>query len=96
VLELAVEEGPHPGPTTTSAPSNLLLGLIREGEGVAAKVLIELGVDRKRVREETLKGCGRHALGPRQEGERRDAGPEPVRRDLTQLAREASSTRYRR
>ena len=29
---------------------HLLLGLIREGEGVAAQVLAELGVDRKRVR----------------------------------------------
>ena len=37
---------------------HLLLGLIREGEGVAAKVLLELGVDRKRVREETLKLLG--------------------------------------
>ena len=35
---------------------HLLLGLIREGEGIAAKVLMEHGLDRKRIREETDSG----------------------------------------
>ena len=30
---------------------HILLGLIREGEGVAAQVLVELGADLDRVRE---------------------------------------------
>src|SRR5256885_4764509 len=57
VLELAVEEARSLGHNYVGT-EHLLLGLIREGEGVAAKVLLELGVDRKRVREETLKLLG--------------------------------------
>ena len=57
VLELAVEEARSLGHNSVGT-EHLLLGLIREGEGVAAKVLLELGVDRKRVREETLKLLG--------------------------------------
>ena len=36
-------------------PPHVLLGLLREGSGVAARVLQKLGVDLKRVREEVLK-----------------------------------------
>ncbi len=57
VLELAVEEARSLGHNYVGT-EHLLLGLVREGEGVAAKVLLELGVDRKRVREETLKLLG--------------------------------------
>src|SRR6267142_1343572 len=70
---------------------HLLLGLIREGEGVAAKVLLELGVDRKRVREETLKLLG--GTPSTSGGTEREERPETPAlnqfgRDLTQLARE--------
>src|SRR5207249_1879870 len=71
---------------------HLLLGLIREGEGVAAKVLLELGVDRKRVREETLKLLGgTPSATPGGEREERPETPalNQFGRDLTQLAREA-------
>ena len=39
---------------------HLLLGLIREGEGVAAKALANLGIDAKKVRKqvETMIGVG--------------------------------------
>src|SRR5260221_5494447 len=47
VLELAVEEARSLGHNYVGT-EHLLLGLIRDGEGVAAKVLLELGVDRKR------------------------------------------------
>src|SRR5437764_7385725 len=69
-----------------------MLGLIREGEGVAAKVLLELGVDRKRVREETLKLLGgTPSATPGTEREERPETPalNQFGRDLTQLAREA-------
>src|SRR5258705_385937 len=70
---------------------HLLLGLIREGEGVAAKVLLELGVDRKRVREETLKLLG-GTPSSSGTGEREERPETPALnqfgRDLTQLARE--------
>src|SRR6266849_3156955 len=44
VLELAVEEARSLGHNYVGT-EHLLLGLIREGEGVAAKVLLELGLD---------------------------------------------------
>ena len=53
VLELSVDEARQLGHNYVGT-EHLLLGLIREGEGVAARVLLELGVDRKKVREETL------------------------------------------
>src|SRR5215510_10179740 len=57
VLELSVDEARQLGHNYVGT-EHLLLGLIREGEGVAARVLLELGVDRKKVREETLKLLG--------------------------------------
>jgi ATP-dependent Clp protease ATP-binding subunit ClpC len=90
VLELAVEEARTLGHNYVGT-EHLLLGLIREGEGVAAKVLLELGVDRKRVREETLKLLGGTPSGPgAAEREERPETPalNQFGRDLTQLARE--------
>ena len=57
VLELAVEEARLLGHNYVGT-EHLLLGLIREGEGVAARVLLDLGADRKKVREEVLKQLG--------------------------------------
>src|SRR5574341_689790 len=90
VLELAVEEARQLGHNYVGT-EHLLLGLIREGEGVAAKVLLELGVDRKRVREETLKLLG--GTPSASGGTEREERPETPAlnqfgRDLTQLARE--------
>src|SRR5690349_13638297 len=89
VLELAVEEARSLGHNYVGT-EHLLLGLIREGEGVAAKVLLELGVDRKRVREETLKLLGGTPSNAPQEREERAETPalNQFGRDLTQLARE--------
>src|SRR4030065_472697 len=69
---------------------HLLLGLIREGEGVAAKVLLELGVDRKRVREETLKllgGAPSSSGGSEREERPGAAALNQVGRDLAPRAR---------
>ncbi|HKO21501.1 MAG TPA: ATP-dependent Clp protease ATP-binding subunit, partial [Candidatus Eisenbacteria bacterium] len=70
---------------------HLLLGLIREGEGVAARVLLELGVDRKKVREETLKLLGGtpSVSQPEREGKVETPALNQFGRDLTALAREA-------
>src|SRR5438876_1420298 len=91
VLELAVEEARSLGHNYVGT-EHLLLGLIREGEGVAAKVLLELGVDRKRVREETLKLLGGtpSAQGGTEREEERAETPalNQFGRDLTALARE--------
>ncbi len=91
VLELAVEEARSLGHNYVGT-EHLLLGLIREGEGVAAKVLLELGVDRKRVREETLKLLGGTPSSSQtaERGEERAETPalNQFGRDLTALARE--------
>ena len=39
---------------------HILLGLIREGEGVAARVLVELGADLNRVRQQVIKLLSGH------------------------------------
>ncbi|MFM7230944.1 MAG: ATP-dependent Clp protease ATP-binding subunit [bacterium] len=91
VLELAVEEARQLNHNYVGT-EHLLLGLIREGEGVAAKVLMELGVDRKKVREETLKllGGSPAASAPVERNEERPETPalNQFGRDLTALARE--------
>jgi ATP-dependent Clp protease ATP-binding subunit ClpC len=91
VLELAVEEARQLNHNYVGT-EHLLLGLIREGEGVAAKVLMELGVDRKKVREETLKllGGSPAASAPTERSEERPETPalNQFGRDLTALARE--------
>jgi ATP-dependent Clp protease ATP-binding subunit ClpC len=90
VLELAVDEARQMSHNYVGT-EHLLLGLIREGEGVAAKVLVDMGVERKKVREETLKLLGGHPNAPQTEGgEERAETPSlnQFGRDLTQLARE--------
>ncbi|HVP40119.1 MAG TPA: ATP-dependent Clp protease ATP-binding subunit [Candidatus Saccharimonadales bacterium] len=89
VLELAVDEARQLGHNYVGT-EHLLLGLIREGEGVAARVLMELGVDRKKVREETLKLLGGAPSAGAQEKEEKVETPalNQFGRDLTQLARE--------
>jgi ATP-dependent Clp protease ATP-binding subunit ClpC len=88
VLELSVEEARLFGHNYVGT-EHLLLGLIREGEGVAARVLMELGADRKRVREETLKLLGGSSQGGgAQKSEKKSETPalDQFGRDLTQLA----------
>ena len=88
VLELAIEEARQLGHNYVGT-EHLLLGLIREGEGVAARVLQELGVDRKKVRDETLRLLGGPPAGKAQDEEKSETPAlNQFGRDLTQLARE--------
>ncbi len=90
VLELAVEEARLLGHNYVGT-EHLLLGLIREGEGVAARVLIDLGADKKKVREETLKLLGGHPVGnnPSQPPQKSETPAlDQFGRDLTTLATE--------
>jgi ATP-dependent Clp protease ATP-binding subunit ClpC len=57
VLELSLEEGRQLGHNYIGT-EHLLLGLIREGEGVAARVLGKLGVDLSKVRSQTISSLG--------------------------------------
>jgi ATP-dependent Clp protease ATP-binding subunit ClpC len=91
VLELAIEEARLLGHNYVGT-EHLLLGLIREGEGVAAQVLAELGVDRKRVREEVLKLLGpTTTVKTRKSKKEKSDTPnlDQFGRDLTQMARES-------
>jgi ATP-dependent Clp protease ATP-binding subunit ClpC len=53
VLELSLSEAMHLGHTYIGT-EHILLGLIREGEGVAAQVLVDLGVDLNRARLQVI------------------------------------------
>ncbi len=57
VLELSVEESRRMGHNYVGT-EHLLLGLVREGEGVAAQVLVSLGADLERVRQQVLAMLG--------------------------------------
>ncbi|MFN0150745.1 MAG: ATP-dependent Clp protease ATP-binding subunit [bacterium] len=90
VLELSVEEARLLGHNYVGT-EHLLLGLIREGEGVAARVLMELGADKKKVKEETLKLLGNqptatHSASAPQKSE--TPALDQFGRDLTIMARE--------
>jgi len=71
---------------------HLLLGLIREGEGVAGRVLSKLGVDLERTRREVMhlqEGGSENggAQGSRQPAKTRTPTLDEFGRDLTELAR---------
>ncbi|WP_342318409.1 ATP-dependent Clp protease ATP-binding subunit [Corynebacterium mayonis] len=74
VLELSLREGLQMGHKYIGTEF-LLLGLIREGEGVAAQVLIKLGADLPRVRQQVIQllsgyegGEGQNPEAPQQGG----------------------------
>lgn len=56
-VELAIEEARHLGHNYVGT-EHILLGLIREGEGVAAQVLVKLGADLDRVRQQVIQLLG--------------------------------------
>jgi len=53
VLEYSLREGLQLGHTYIGT-EHILLGLIREGEGVAAQVLVKLGADLNKVRQQVI------------------------------------------
>lgn len=91
VLELAVDEGRQLGHNYVGT-EHILLGLIREGEGVAAQVLKNLGADLDRVRKEVIALLGGNTGGySEQPGVPRGSNKTPTLnqfgRDLTDLAK---------
>ena len=92
VIELAMEEARSLGHNYIGT-EHLLLGLIREGEGVASQVLMNLGLDLNRVRNEVITLLGSSSPAPTGgtgAGGARTKTPalDAFGRDLTQLARE--------
>ncbi|CAG7571808.1 ATP-dependent Clp protease ATP-binding subunit ClpC [Barrientosiimonas humi] len=99
VLELSLREGLQLGHSYIGT-EHILLGLIREGEGVAAQVLVKLGADLSSVRQQVIQllagyqgkepaGAGVGGQSTQQEGT--PAGSlvlDQFGRNLTQAARE--------
>jgi ATP-dependent Clp protease ATP-binding subunit ClpC len=89
VLELAVEEAQALGHNYIGT-EHILLGLIREGEGVASKVLEQFNVRIDKAREMTIYLLGGN-LPKFTQGQMKTTTPslDAFGRDLTQLARES-------
>ncbi len=87
VIELAFEEARQLNHNYIGT-EHLLLGLIREGEGVAARVLTNLGVDPAKVRVQTTSLLGAEGQPPVPKGKSKTPTLDAYGRDLTTLARE--------
>ena len=88
VIELAFEEARQLNHNYIGT-EHLLLGLIREGEGVAARVLTNLGVDPAKVRVQTTSLLGAETqTQATAKGKSKTPTLDAYGRDLTQLARE--------
>jgi len=88
-LELAAEEARSLGHNYIGT-EHLLLGLIREGEGVASQVLLNLGLDLNRVRSEIMEllGSATPGFGAQQASKSKTPALDAFGRDLTTLAKE--------
>ncbi len=87
VLELSLEEARQLGHNYIGT-EHLLLGLIREGEGVAARVLENLGVDLSKVRTQVIRMLGETAevSSPGQSGRTKTPTLDEFGSNLTQMA----------
>ena len=93
VLELSLREALQLGHNYIGT-EHILLGLIREGEGVAAQVLVKLGADLGRVRQQVIQllsgysGAKENPTGGTGETPQGSLVLDQFGRNLTQLARE--------
>ena len=92
VLELSLEEARQLGHNYIGT-EHLLLGLIREGEGVAARVLENLGIDLTKVRTQVIRMLGETAEvgtgGNSSKGNLKTATLDEFGTNLTKLASES-------
>jgi len=102
VIEFAIEEARNLNHNYVGT-EHLLLGLLREHDGVAAQVLMNLGLKLEEVREEVLNllgagvegeegeaaGAGVGAGGEARKGKSKTPALDSFGRDLTELARES-------
>lgn len=90
VIELAMDEARALGHNYIGT-EHLLLGLIREGEGVASQVLMNLGLELEKVREEVMNLLGSDIPGYEM-GQKTSHAKTPALdafgRDLTKLAKD--------
>ncbi len=87
VLELALDEARRLGHNYIGT-EHLLLGLIREGEGVAARVLEAMGADLERVRAQVVYLLGEEGTTAYTKQSSKTPTLDEFGRDLTKLARE--------
>ncbi|MDR7417214.1 MAG: ATP-dependent Clp protease ATP-binding subunit [Armatimonadota bacterium] len=87
VLELALDEARRLGHNYIGT-EHLLLGLIREGEGVAARVLEAMGADLERVRAQVVYLLGEEGTTPYTRPASKTPTLDEFGRDLTKMARE--------
>lgn len=93
VIELSVDESRKLGHTYIGT-EHILLALIREGEGVAARVLNNAGVSLNKARQQVLQLLGNHDTNTAGNASATPTANTPtldsLARDLTQIAREGS------
>lgn len=92
VIELSMDEARKLGHSYVGT-EHVLLGLIREGEGVAARVLNNLGVSLNKARQQVLQLLGSNESGGHQGSSSASASTptlDSLARDLTAIAREGS------
>ncbi|EHA0882617.1 ATP-dependent Clp protease ATP-binding subunit [Listeria monocytogenes] len=89
VIELSMDEARKLGHTYVGT-EHILLGLIREGEGVAARVLSNLGISLNKARQQVLQllGGGDATGAGRQTNTQATPTLDSLARDLTVIARE--------
>ncbi|EUJ47070.1 ATP-dependent Clp protease ATP-binding subunit [Listeria riparia FSL S10-1204] len=89
VIELSMDEARKLGHTYVGT-EHILLGLIREGEGIAARVLGNLGVSLNKARQQVLQLLGGGDGGTSGRSTNTQATPtlDSLARDLTVIARE--------
>jgi ATP-dependent Clp protease ATP-binding subunit ClpA len=88
VLELSLREAKQLGHNYIGT-EHILLGLSREGEGVAAKVLVKLGADFSRVRQQVIQLLSGSTAGGRAAAEQASARTRLVRMTVPEELREA-------
>jgi ATP-dependent Clp protease ATP-binding subunit ClpC len=92
VIELAMDEARRLGHNYIGT-EHLLLGLIKEGEGVASHVLMNLGLNLNKVRSEVIKLLGSSTpqsnVAPGGKQRAKTPALDAFGRDLSQLARES-------
>ncbi|SFY20478.1 ATP-dependent Clp protease ATP-binding subunit ClpC [Bacillus altitudinis] len=92
VTELSMDEARKLGHSYVGT-EHILLGLIREGEGVAARVLNNLGVSLNKARQQVLQLLGSNETGASAAGSNNNANTptlDSLARDLTAIAKEDS------
>ena len=87
VLELSLRESQQLGHDYIGT-EHLLLGLVREGEGVAAQVLVKLGADLSRARAQVIQLLSGSAGGPEEA-----LGTRPVPEDLHEVEDQLAQVR---